>query len=79
MKIEQAKRAAIPITSAPENGPPYQGQVMANPVVDPDDVYVRGRIIATCKHNHREIFTAFACAERLWRRRCPRLARLATT
>ena len=65
---------SIPIISSLEDGPPYEAFVIANPV-EIDEISTDGHVIARCHHKHRETQTARACAEQLWRRRCPTLYR----
>ncbi len=62
---------SMPIISSPEDGPPYTAFVIANPVENPYDETYTGKIIARCKHEHREIRAAYSCSDRLWRQRCP--------
>ena len=64
------KNAAIPIVSSIFDGPPYTAFVLANPITGYDDA-TYGRVIARCQHRHREHHSAYACAKRLWRGRCP--------
>ena len=64
----------IPIVSSLEDGSPYEAFVIANSI-EIDDITTDGHVIARCHHKHRESHTAYLCAKRLFRRRCPTLYR----